>query len=308
MGYSSELALYALGIIMVYTLYMAYQMSMGYGKSKSRSRKAINKNMNNLMKRKTRNREYDEYNTIDNSVVNTSSVSSELDAAGGTFSDTLNMLIPDETIGVDSGRSIDSTNFSNDIDLDLYNKGVADHPSSFAPTDDIASGLTPAMERDIMRNQLKEARGSYDYGGINDLLETDDLTHVRKVTFQKTRPGTMQQFTRNLNPYGTETPEIDTSLIKYTGPHYMGCYTNTKNNDLLPKHLGEMTPKQCAASAETMGHKVYGLQFGEGVGEGRAECNTGNDEIAELYGNGKTCDLVGDHIMGGYDTNAVYIT
>jgi hypothetical protein len=308
MVYSSELALYTLGIIMVYTLYIAYRMSMGYNKPKQISRVPINKNTRTQINQKPHNSDLAAYNTFDNSVVNTSSVSSKLDASGGEFADALNQLIPDETMGVDSGFSGGSTNFSNDADLDLYNKGLANHPTSFAPTGDIASGLTPAMERDIIRDQLNNSRGSYDYDGINDLLETDDLTHLRNVTFQKTRPGTMQQFTRNLNPYGTETPEIDTSLIKYTGPQYVGCYTNTKNNDLLPKHLGEMTPAQCAASAETMGHKIYGLQFGEGVGEGRAECNTGNDEISELYGNGKTCNLIGDHIMGGYDTNAVYIT
>lgn len=200
---------------------------------------------------------------VDNVIVDVGHYHSTLDSKGGVFDDNLNEL----ALGRFNGNQKYSVDFSNDVDLNMF-----DDPSSFAPTNDLATSLSPEMEKAIIKRQLLMSRGSLNVEVMNDLQ--DQLN-------KKVYPTKNKRCPKNLNPYGCNKMELEDDLKPYIGKK---CYADIHNKNLYYEDPNELTNKERNSISETMGNKLYGLKFKEGLGEGRAECRTGHEEVVGMYG------------------------
>jgi hypothetical protein len=247
-------------------------------------------------------------------------VATDLDDYGGSIADGLNELIggpadveldvmpPLKSVSPLTGEIIcdeaDNVSHQNPMDDGSINTPTFNEGPSFAPTGERPDTITRDVEKSIMEQQ----RNDHVSIAMMDESDRNELSMLRGgYVASSTRPSGLQDFSRNLNPYGSDHVELERGLYPYTKPTYAGCYQDIIKYPTLPKSLGHMTVEQCSAASSLQRHKVFGMQYGEGTGGGRGECRTGNDHDFDKYGAAYDCTLHGDNLLGGWDTNAVYI-
>jgi hypothetical protein len=246
-------------------------------------------------------------------------IATDLDDYAGDLSDGLNELIggpadvepdimpPIKTVSPLTGEIIgdeyDNPSYQNPMDDSSINTPSVNEGSSFAPTGERPDTITRNVEELIMEQQ----RNAHVSIAMMDESDRNELSMLRGgYVASSTRPSGLQDFSRKLNPYGSDHIELERGLYPHTKPRYEGCYQDIIRYPTLPKSLGHMTVEQCSAASSLQGHKVFGMQYGEGTGGGRGECRTGNDNGFGKYGAAYDCTLHGDRLLGGWDTNAVY--
>ena len=173
---------------------------------------------------------------------------------------------------------------------------------SFAPTGEIPDTISQSVEDDI-----RDRHRAQELMAVMQASERDEVAMLSggyvKVA---NRPAGLQDFSRELNPYGTDNVELERGLFPYSKPKYAGCFQDNLRRPALPRRLGVKTVAECAAASKGMGYRVFGMQHGNGTTYGRGECRTGNDRSFGQYGPAYDCVLKGDNLHGDWQSNAVY--
>jgi hypothetical protein len=247
-------------------------------------------------------------------------IATGLDDYAGSLSDGLNELIggPADVVpdtmppvkivspltGEIIGDEADNPSHQNPMDDCSINTPTFNEGPSFTPTGERPDTITRNVEESIMEQHHNSQMSI----AMMDESDRNELSMLRGgYVASSTRPSGLHDFSSKLIPYGTDHIELERGLYPYTKPRYAGCYHDNISYPTLPKSLGHMTVEQCSAASSLQGHKVFGMQYGEGTGGGRGECRTGNDNGFGKYGAAYDCTLHGDNLLGGWDTNAVYV-
>jgi hypothetical protein len=82
-----------------------------------------------------------------------------------------------------------------------------------------------------------------------------------------------------------------------------GCYSDREDR-AIPNYRGDLTPEQCQAVAIENGDNIIGLQYGNGIGGGRAQCFTGpSTSQYDKYGTTSACYITNNQLGSGWANN-----
>ena len=209
------------------------------------------------------------------------------------------ITIHTNTKEIPTGESININNNSQTASTDVY---VRPESSIYTPSS------TNLQYNSSLNDAVSQIYGNESSTTTDEIMDLALMRHMIKSGFM---PNTINQslyvgnFTRGLEQ-SMNLPKVESHLLPYLKPKYIGCYNDSLDKPVFSKFLGITTPQNCSKIAKKKGHNVFGIQFGEGIGYGEGECRAGDEFKYKKYGIASDCILSGDNYLGGYQSNAVY--